>query len=209
MHHRLLCAALGACLAVAACTGDGDAPTDASPGGAPVETGRSPTPSPVRGEATVVVTSTHPGPIVFHDQPAPPGDEAAIAAAVERVTGWLDRHLTDLQSGGGGLLSDVAAPGLLDGAPPELTASVTTRLTGPERPVRTALYHVVVAQEGHPQFLRVTALVETDTGTITRTGFVFGPADPLVLLAAGSDDRETAGVAPPPPGSPQPEATGP
>ncbi|HEX2027957.1 MAG TPA: hypothetical protein VHF25_08165 [Nitriliruptorales bacterium] len=156
-----------------------------------------------------MVTSTHPGPIVFHDQPAPPGDEAAIAAAVQRVTGWLDRHLTDLQSGGAGLLNEVAAPGLLDGAPPELTASVTTRLTDPDRPVRTALYHVVVAQEGPPQFVRVTAVVETEAATITRTGFVFGGGDPLVLVAAGSEDREAAGAASPPAGSPPPEGTGP
>lgn len=175
-------ALLGAC--------DGGSGSEARPAptaDATEATDAAASPAPVRGEPTVLVQSTSNGPIVFHDRPRPPADEAAAGAMVKQATDWLDRHLTDLQAGGDGLLAEVAADGLLDGADPALLASVTGDLTGPDRPVRTALYHVVVAEEGAPAFLRMTALVETTDGRITRTGYVFAGADPAVLLAAGPD----------------------
>ncbi|MDP9022136.1 MAG: hypothetical protein M3N57_05425, partial [Actinomycetota bacterium] len=164
IRRAVACLLVGGAL-LSAC--DGDSGTDARPtptADATEATDAAVAPPPVRGEATVLVQSTFNGPIVFHDRPRPPADEATAAAMVQRATDWLDRHLTDLQAGGGGLLAEVAADGLLDGADPALLTSVTRDLTGPDRPVRTALYHVVVAEEGSPQFLRMTALVETTDG---------------------------------------------
>lgn len=144
-----------------------------------------PTPSaPVRGQVSIGVISASAGPIVFHDQPAPPPDDIAVAGFAAAVAGWLDRHLTDLQAGGPGLLAEVAAPGLLVGAPPEQMRAATQALTSPERPVMNAFYHVIVAQEGLPLWARVNLTVTSAEGTTSRAGFVFTPGPPPVLIAA-------------------------
>ncbi|MDP8960267.1 MAG: hypothetical protein M3N32_01355 [Actinomycetota bacterium] len=140
-------------------------------------------PGPVRGQASVGVVSSSAGPIVFHDQPAPPPDDAAVAGLAAAVVGWLDRHLTDLQGGGPGLLAEVAAPGLLAGAPAESLAAATHALASPERPVTNVFYHVIVAQEGLPLWARVNVTVTSAEGT-TSSGFVFTPGPPPVLIAA-------------------------
>ncbi|MFN2557724.1 MAG: hypothetical protein ABR592_12835 [Nitriliruptorales bacterium] len=144
----------------------------------------TPTPyGPVRGEARIDVVSTSAGPIVFHSQPAPAADGGAGGAFAAGVVAWLDRHLTDLQAGGPGLLGEVAAPGLLPGAPAESVTAVTGALASPQRPVATAVYHVVVAQEGPPLWARVNLTVQPDGGAPVNAGFVFTPGPPLVLVA--------------------------
>lgn len=139
---------------------------------------------PVRGQANVGVVSSSAGPIVFHDQPAPPPDDVAVAGFAAAVVGWLDRHLTDLQGGGPGLLAEVAAPGLLAGAPAEAVTAATHALASPERPVANASYHVIVAQEGLPLWARVNVTVASPDGLTSSAGFVFTPGPPPVLIAA-------------------------
>lgn len=144
-----------------------------------------PTPSaPVRGQVSIGVISASAGPIVFHDQPAPPPDDVAVAGFAAAVAAWLDRHLTDLQAGGPGLLAEVAAPGLLAGAPSEHVRAATQALASPGRPVTNAFYHVIVAQEGLPLWARVNLTITSAEGTTTSAGFVFTPGPPPVLVAA-------------------------
>lgn len=140
-------------------------------------------PGPVYGEANIDVVSSSAGPIVFHNRPAPPPDDAAIAAFAAGLVGWLDRHLTDLQAGGPGLLNEVAAPGLLDGASAGPVTAVTGALASPQRPVANAFYHVVVAQEGPPLWARVNVTVQALEGAPAYAGFVFTPGPPLMLIA--------------------------
>ena len=144
---------------------------------------------PVAGQSTVVIEGVDAGPIVFHDRPAPEADQAAIDGLASAVRTWLDRHLTDLQAGGPGLLEEVAAPGLLDGDEPARRA-VTDALTGPDRPVEDALYHVVVAHEGAPIWARVTVVVGAADGTVAEAGFVFTPGPELI--AAGPQTEVTS-----------------
>ncbi len=138
---------------------------------------------PVRGQAHIDVVSSGAGPIVFHNQPAPPPDRGAVDAFAADVVGWLDRHLTDLQTGGPGLLGEVAAPGLLTGAPSEPVAAVGQVLASPQRPAAHAVYHVVVAQEGLPLWARANVSVQPADGAPVSAGFVFTPGPPLVLVA--------------------------
>lgn len=163
-------------LTLAACS-------SASPVASPPTVTPSP-PSPVRGQTDLVVVSSSAGPIVFHNQPAPPSDDAAVAAFAAAVVSWLDRHLTDLQGGGSGLLVEVAAPRLLDGAPAESVAAVTLALVSPKRPAANARYHVVVAQEGPPLWARADVTVRAVDGTTAQAGFVFIPGPTPVLVAA-------------------------
>ncbi|MDP8927677.1 MAG: hypothetical protein M3O70_03630 [Actinomycetota bacterium] len=130
------------------------------------------------------MVSSSAGPVVFHDQPAPPPDDVAVAGFAAAVVGWLDRHLTDLQGGGPGLLAEVAAPGLLTGAPAVSVTAATHALVSPERPVTDAFYHVIVAQEGLPLWARVGVTVRSAEGTTSSAGFVFTPGPPPVLIAA-------------------------
>lgn len=144
---------------------------------------------PVVGARTVILEAVDAGPIVFHDRPPPEPDRTAIDAFATQVGDWLDAHLTDLQAGGDGRLDEVAAPGLLDGDPATVL-DVTAELTGPDRPVTDALYHVVVSHEGAPIWARVTVLVGTEGGATARVGFVFEPGPRLV--AAGPHPEVTA-----------------
>ncbi len=140
-------------------------------------------PGPVRGQVHREVVSSSAGPIVFHNHPAPPPDSRAVEAFTAAVAGWLDRHLSDLQAGGPGLLAEVAAPGLLAGAPSEPVTAVTGALASPQRPVSQAVYQVVVAQEGPPLWARVNITVQPEGGPPATAGFVFAPGPPLVLIA--------------------------
>lgn len=138
---------------------------------------------PVRGEASIDVVSSSAGPIVFHNRAAPPPDDAAIAEFATGLVGWLDRHLSDLQAGGAGILNEVAAPGLLTGAPAEPVTAVGSALASPQRRVARAFYHVVVAQEGPPLWARVNVTVQTVEGAPAQAAFVFTPGPPLALVA--------------------------
>lgn len=167
----------------------------------------SPTPSPtatgpVKGQPNVVVVTSSAGPLVFHDVPPPAPDDAAVKAFSGAIVSWLDRHLTDLQAGRGGLLQEVAAPGMLAGAPPELVTSVTRALTDPQHPVANALYHVVVVHEGQPLWARVDVTVGGFDGRVTNAGFVFTPGPKPVLIAA---DGPPAPAPPAPPAPPSPK----
>lgn len=184
---RTAAAALTLALAVAsaACRGDGPEPSPSPDATTPTES--SPGGAAVTGAATLEVKSVHHGPAVFNAgdprHAAPPADVAAINAFVVAVQGWLDRHLTDLQAGGQGLLGEVAAPGLVDGSSPEAVAAVTTQLAGAQRPVTAARYAFVVAETGAPQWLHVTADVEAG-GTVATAQFVLVPGDPRPSLVA-------------------------
>lgn len=153
----------------------------------------------VTGVAALEIKSVHHGPAVFNAgdprHAAPPPDAAAINAFVVAVQGWLDRHLSDLQAGGQGLLGEVAAPGLVEGSSPEAVAAVTTALAGPERPVTAARYAFVVAETGGPQWLHVTADVDAG-GTVATAQFVLVPGDPHpTLVAAGPTANSPQGGA--------------
>lgn len=178
-------AALVALLALGGCTRGGQpeaGPTTSTPAPAP-----TPTVGPVDGDADVVVVTADPNSLVFNDRAAPEPDQAAIDAFAEQVDGWLDEHLTALQDGGEGLLDEVAAPDVLDGADPDTLDAVTTGLASPDAPVDHARYHLVVAHSGRPLWVRVHVIVVSRDGAAHEVGFVFTPAedgDPT-LVAAG------------------------
>lgn len=145
-------------------------------------------PGPVRGEVVVTADVADPGPIVFHDRPAPEPDTAAIEAFASDIAGWLNDHLTALQGGRRGRLETVAADGLLgETASAGARRAVTTDLASPEAPVMTARYHVVVVHDGAPSFARVDVTVSHPDGTTSEAGFVFTPDEPPTLVAAGGD----------------------
>lgn len=178
-------AALVALLALGGCTRGGQpeaGPTTSTPTPAP-----SPTAGPVDGDTNVVVVAADPNSLVFNDRPTPEPDQAAIDAFAEQVDGWLDEHLTALQDGGAGLLSEVAAPDVLDGADPGTLDAVTTDLASPDAPVDHARYHLVVAHSGAPLWMRAHVTVVSRDGAAREVGFVFMPADDggPTLVAAG------------------------
>lgn len=190
-----------------------------TPTAAPPAQSASPRPSPkatgpVKGQPNVVVVTSSAGPLVFHDVPPPAPDEPAVRSFSNAIAAWLDRHLTDLQAGRGGLLQEVAAPGLLAGAPPELVTGVTRALTDPQHPVANALYHVVVVHEGKPLWARVDVTIGGFDGKITNAGFVFTPGPKPVLVAADGPPppapppASKAPPAPPAPKAPAPPGKG-
>ena len=142
---------------------------------------------PVAGAAQVVVASADPNALVFNDRATPEPDQAAIDAFAGEVQEWLDRHLTALQQGEEGMLEEVAAEGLLDGADPELRDALTTDLASPGSPVDQAWYHLVVAHSGRPLWLRAHVTIVDRAGVPHEVGFVFTPQEgsPPALIAAG------------------------
>lgn len=193
---RLVAAAAVAGVVLAACSSGEEAAPAPSPSPSP-----SPTPElvPVRGEATVETVSVFAGPPVFSpgdpDGEEPATDDDAVAAIVGTVTDWLDAHLTDVQSGGPGLLPQVAADGLLGGATPAATDALTRDLAAPTAPVASASYHLVVAVAGPPQWLEARVEVVGRDGSLRHADFVFTPTDTgAELLAAGPGvEREDPG----------------
>lgn len=125
------------------------------------------------------------------DRAEPEADPAAVEQAASRVAEWLDAHLTALQDGGKGRLQEVAAPGLLEGAPPEVVDAVTAALAGPDQPVGSATYLIRVAHTDAPQWVRATANVTSEEGETRTAQFVFEIAeDAIVLVAAGPGEGQ-------------------
>lgn len=178
-------AALVALLVLGGCTRGGEpqaGPTSATPTPAP-----TPTAGPVGGETNVVVVAADASSLVFNDRATPEPDGAAIDAFADRVGDWLDGHLTALQDDDEGLLEEVAAPDLLEGADPAALDAVTSDLASPDAPVDRARYHLVVAHSGRPLWLRAHVTVVSRDGAAHEVGFVFTPTDdgPPTLVAAG------------------------
>ena len=131
-----------------------------------------PRPPPVHGDATlgdVVDLSVH-GTQLFgdsmpQDEPVPIEDDAvdAFLAAIAR---WLDDHLTELQDGGPGALSEAGLEG--DAGPP---------LADDDHLVASARYDVTVYARGVPEWGRVDVEVERLDGSVARRRLVFVPGE--------------------------------
>ena len=192
VRSRSLLAALA--LLVLAVAGVGCSSGEAGPEAGP--TSASPTPTsrataaPVRGDRQVETYAVSNEEAVW-DRAQVEADPAAIEQAAGRVGDWLDAHLTALQDGGEGRLQEVAAAGLLDGAPPEVLDVVTTALAGPDRPVGSATYMIRVAHTDAPQWVRAHVDVKGREGGTRTAQFVFEIAeDSIVLVAAGPPEAE-------------------
>lgn len=182
-----------------------------SPSPSPTPT-PSPTPvahPPVTGEVEVETVVADSGPINFRSadnrSATPATDEEAVAAFVDAVAAWLDDHLTSLQDEEGGLLDEVAADGMLDGADTDSTTALTGDLASREHPVGEASYHVVVAVAGAPVWAHVRADLTRQDGARRSAEFVFAAGDdgPLLIAAASvePDAPRFAALAPPEEGS--------
>ena len=117
---------------------------------------------------------------LFHnaDRPPPEPDEGAIADFDLRIETWLNDHLNDLQGGGEGKLEDVAAPGLLDDAAPDVIAGISTELASEERPGLEATYKFTIAHAGIPEWIRADVYVRTDDeGSTQAASYIFVPGD--------------------------------
>ena len=199
--RRLMLVAVAGSLALAGCPGDEPvaAPTP-SPSPSPTPT---PTPDPVVGIRNLTSTSVSNGPVVFNpgddDSIVAEPDQAAIDGFAESVAVWLDAHLDDLQNGGPGALAEVAAPGMLDTADPEVVTAVTTGLASPERFVATATYTMTVFHDGPPQWLHATADVTWRDGGSARASFLFVPERQLVALEPPPMEPPAGGGTEPPP----------
>lgn len=185
--RRLVAALAIVVLAVAgvACSnGEGEPEAGPTTSASPTPTPRATT-APVRGDRRVETFAVSNEQAVW-DRSQPDADPAAIEQAAVRVGDWFDAHLTALQDGSEGRLQEVAAPGLLDGAPPEVVAAVTTALAGPDQPVGSATYEILVAHTDAPQWVRATVTVTGEEGATRTAQFVFEIAeDAIVLIAAG------------------------
>ena len=101
-------------------------------------------------------------------------DEAAIVAFADAIHAWLDAHLTDLQSGGTGLLAEVLPAGLA-ADDPAVTPALTTALASPENPVAGAHYALTAYHDAGPQFATVAVTLDDPTGTPRAATLVFAP----------------------------------
>lgn len=174
-----------ATVAAAACTAAPEPSAGPSPTATPVVAAPSPTPPPpVRGERVVRTRSVAPEPVVLNGGEQPPVDELLVRGFADAVASWLDAHLTDLQGGGEGLIERIAAPGLLRTSPPAL-AAVTTDLAAEDRPVEAASYHLLVATDGEPVWLRATVETRGPDDRPATAEFLFVPGQPVTLVAAG------------------------
>lgn len=109
-------------------------------------------------------------------------DEPAMRAAIGRVAGLLDAHLTALQAG-----TTTALPGGLDGAvAPAAARAATTDLTSPAAPVDAAVHDLRVGVDTTARWIHATTTVTRRDGSVRAADFVFalGDAGP-VLVAAG------------------------
>lgn len=179
MARRLL---IAAALLAAACSPGGPA---AAPSPSPTTAG------PVHGRIVdAQLVSTASGPLVFPagDPRAtdPPADTAAADTLIRQVTEWVDRHLTDLQAGGPGKLAEVAAPGLLETADPEVLRALTS-LVDPTHPAQQVSYRVIVGHLGGPQWAEVTATVVRADAAV-EVEFLFLPTAALPQLVAAATD---------------------
>lgn len=120
-------------------------------------------------------------------------DEAAVDAAVEAATSFVDDHLSSAHDGDGGHLPDE-----LDGP----RDAVTTGLASPELPAIAVGHNVAVGVLGTPEWISVGSVVERVDGSTAAATFVFTVLDgdlTLVAVQAG------AGAEAPPAGDDGPE----
>ena len=153
----------------------------------PTPTDARPAATPVRGQRDVTTFATNPGPVVFNESDplhvAPEADTGAIDGFAEAVAAWLDGHLNELQNGGSGTLASVAAPGLLDGAGPELER-LTTGMTNPDNHVTSARYDLRVAHDGAPIWLLAIVEVEREQGDPVTVQLMFASEGGTPVLVA-------------------------
>jgi hypothetical protein len=146
----------------------------------------------VQGEVTVRDMSVSNGPVVFTpgdpDHEPPETDAEDRERWVEAAVSWLDRHLSDLEEGGSGLLDEVAMGGMLDGDE-SAVAAISSDLASSERPVDAAAYELLVAVDGDVQWIRALVRTSTRDGD-AETTFVFVPGDGIQLVAAGEGGLE-------------------
>ena len=181
LPRALAATALALAVLSTACT---QPPPEAEPSPSPTATGSPsplpPSPIPVAGTREVTIQSVGNGPVVFNaNDPASalaPPDEPAIDVFAAAVGDWLDAHLDSVQTGGEGLLDDVAAAGLLDVAGRRLERTASTAIASPDDPVATAHYVLTVYHDGAPEWLYADVAVETFEGSSSRLGFVFTPS---------------------------------
>lgn len=174
VRRLVLAAAALAVVGLASCS------TTVEKAALPPPTSPMPKPSPtptfalteVHGQRDVSVWSVSSDHILGRGDMTPPDDDA-ILAAVQTVGDWLDRHLDDLQRGGDGLLEEVAADGLLDGADPSVIAAATEDLAGGWEPVASARYELAVSHDGAPEWIEAIVHVTTQVDTTGDAVFVF------------------------------------
>lgn len=175
-------------------TDDGpDAPTVAAPPvPEPVEEAPPP-PAPVRGEVEEVslrdlsVTGSGLRTGGSDTARAVPVDQAAVDAAVDAATTFVDDHLTSAHDGEGGQL-----PEGLEGP----RDAVTRGLASPDLPAVGAGHKVAVGVLGTPEWVSVGSVVERADGSTAAATFVFTVLDgELTLIAV----QAGAGAEAPPP----------
>lgn len=174
-------------------SGPGSDQPDASPTPAPDVPTRPPPPEDVAGvvdEVTVNDLSIS-GSGLYpdgsgKDEPVPV-DQDAVDATVAAAVDWMDRHLTDLQDGGDGLVVEAG----LEGDP----APVSQGMAGPDHPVTQAEYVVTVGARGTPEWVRVSVIADREDGSMSAN-FVFLPGGDGVTLLAAQPGEGTPVAAP-------------
>lgn len=184
--HRL--AAVVAVAILAAGCGSDTGPDDtALPTLEPVAVSTpSPTPAPVTyppvaGERVQIAIDVGDGTVNGADD-REAVDEDAIRGFASAVLDWLDRHLTDLQDGGGGLLAEVAAPGL----PTQGDLPAALQLLPSGIRVDTARYELTAYHDTAVEFVTVAVAVDAMSGEHAEATLVFAPGDagpPQLVMA--------------------------
>lgn len=181
---RLLTAALLTAGLLSACSGEAsDLPGESSP---------PPEELSVQGEVEVTEVGLSNGPVVFTpgtpEHTPPPTDPDSRDRWVEETRAWLDRHLSDLEDGGEGLLADVAADGLLE-QDQAVVDALTTGLASAERPVNGARYDLVLGVDGEVDWVRATVHASGEGGERVAE-FVFTTGEQLTLVAGAAEPEE-------------------
>lgn len=164
----------------------GDEPEEAAPAEPEPEPEPDP-PPPVEGVAELaeVVDLSVAGTQLFgssmpQDEPVPV-DDAAVDRFVTTVADELDRHLSDLQTGGPGL----TGAGFV--GPDDVLA-----LTDPDRLVAQASYRMIVGVRGEPEWAVVEVVVDRADGSSGTAGVTFVADGGATLVAAEATPSWTA-----------------
>lgn len=184
---------LAAGLALAGCA-SGEPETVETP--TPTPTSTLPPQTPVAGEANQSNDAVNADVILGVGQPQEP-DVEQINTAHADIRALLDLHLDDVQSGGPGILGDIAAPGLLDGADPAVVAAASTDLASPEDPVASAAYDLIASYDAIAEWVRAEVTVTTLSGAVRHATYVFvnGDDGPQVVLFGPADGPAEEGAA--------------
>lgn len=118
---------------------------------------------------------------------AVPVDQDAVDATVAAAVDWIDSHLTDVQSGGDGLVAEAGLEG--DATP------VSEAMAGREHPVTQASYTVTVGAREVPEWVRVSVIATREDGSMSAN-FVFLPGGDGVSLLAVQPGEGTPVTAP-------------